>query len=116
MSHDWHTANQGVPWHQNHVRNGYVANGPWAIEVERAGEYEVTLYRWPPHLGRAMQAVHAAVAVGGADAAVKVDPTATSASFRLRLPAGPTELSTTLRRSDGEEHGAYFTSVRWRGQ
>jgi len=116
MSHDWHTADQGVPWHQDHVRNGYVGNGPWAIEVERAGEYEVTLYRWPAHLERAMDAVHATVAMGGASAAMEVDPSATSASFRLRLPAGPTELLTTLRRSDGEEHGAYFASVRRLGE
>ncbi len=115
--HDWQVIGRGgCPWHQNHVRNGYVGNGPWAIEVERAGEYEVTLYRWPAHVERAMDAVHAAVAIGGASAATEVDPSATSASFRLRLPAGPTELFTTLRPRDGEEHGAYFASVRRLGE
>ncbi|MCP3915232.1 MAG: arylsulfatase [bacterium] len=116
MSHDWHTRDQGVPWHQNHVRNGYVGNGPWAVDVERAGEYELMLHRWPAHLERAMDAVHAVVAVGDVSATKAIDPSATHAGFRLRLPAGPAELSTTLRRASGEEHGAYFASVRWLGE
>jgi arylsulfatase A-like enzyme len=115
MSHDWHTSDQGVPWHQNHVRRGYVVNGPWAVEVERPGEYEVALYRWPAHADMAMDTVHAAVEIGAEKAEMEVDPAATSASFRLRLPAGPTELLGTLRRADGVEHGAYFASVRWLG-
>ena len=111
MSHDWHTHDQGVPWHQNHVRNGYIGNGPWAVEVERAGEYEVRLYRWAPYLERAMDAVHAAVSVGGQALEMDVEPSATHAAFRLQLAAGPSELLTTLRRAGGEEHGAYYTSV-----
>jgi arylsulfatase A-like enzyme len=116
MSHDWHTKDQGVPWHQNNVRNGYVVNGPWTVDVTRAGEYEITLYRWPAHLDRAMDMVHAAVEIGGASAAADVTTEATHARFRLRLPAGPTELLTTLRRPDGTEHGAYFASVRFVGE
>ncbi len=115
MSHDWHAEDRGVPWHQNHVRKGYIGNGPWALEVERAGEYEVTLFRWPAQLERAMDSVHAAVAIAGLEAGRELEPAATRASFRLRLPAGPTKLLTTLRRSDGEEHGAYFASVQWLG-
>ena len=111
MSHDWHTEDRGTPWHQNHVRNGYVGNGPWAVEVERAGTYEVALFRWPEHLARPMDAVHARIAVAGQAHEVALDPSATSARFRVRLPAGPAELLTTLRRSTGEEHGAYFASV-----
>ncbi len=116
MSHDWHTRDRGVPWHQDHVRDGYVVNGPWAVDVARAGEYEITLRRWPAQLKRAMDAVHASVAIGGESASVEVDASATRASFRLRLPPGPTELLTTLRRPDGTETGAYFASVRFLGE
>jgi arylsulfatase A-like enzyme len=112
MSHDWHTQSRGVPWHQNHVRNGYVVNGPWAVDVERAGPYEVTLYRWPAHLQKAMEMEFAAVEIGGQHASRELEPAATCATFRLDLEPGPTELLTTLRRTTGEEHGAYFTSVR----
>lgn len=111
MSHDWHTNNKGTPWHQNHVRSGYIGNGPWAIDVKKAGRYEVTLRRWPQHLQRAMGAVHAAIKVGEVTAAKDVKPDAASAAFVVTLPAGPAMLRTTLRR-DGKEHGAYFASVR----
>ena len=113
MSHDWHTEDRGTPWHQNHVRNGYVGNGPWAVQVEREGAYEITLRRWPEQLSRPMDSVHAAVAIGEVSQGKVIQPTATEASFLVRLPRGPAELLTTLRRSDGEEHGAYFAAVRW---
>jgi arylsulfatase A-like enzyme len=116
MSHDWHTEDRGTPWHQNHVRSGHVGNGPWAVEVERAGEYEVALFRWPEHTGRAMGMVHAAVAAGEVTASMDFTPDATAARFRVRLPAGPAMLLTTLRRESGEEHGAYHASVRWLGE
>ncbi|MEM7309148.1 MAG: arylsulfatase [Planctomycetota bacterium] len=115
MSHDWHTGDRGVPWHQSHVRNGYVANGPWAVDVARAGDYEIALQRWPHYLQRSMDVVQAEVEIAGLRETLKVQPVATSARFVVRLPAGPTELKTLLRRADGTEHGAYFASVRWLG-
>ncbi|MGK0220705.1 MAG: arylsulfatase A-like enzyme [Planctomycetota bacterium] len=115
-AHDWHTEDRGTPWHQNHVRNGYVGNGPWALEVQRAGEYEVVLSRWPQWLERPMKMVHAAIAVGGQKLERAVEPSATEARFRVRLEKGPTELLTTLRRVSGEEHGAYFAAVHWAGE
>jgi hypothetical protein len=116
MSHDWHTEGRAVPWHQNHVRQGLVANGTWAIEVERSGEYEVTLRRWPAHLERAMNCDWASISLGRVEAAKDIEASAISAAFRVRLSAGPTELLTTLRRSGGEEHGAYFASLSWVGR
>jgi arylsulfatase A-like enzyme len=115
MSHDWHTEDRGTPWHQNHVRNGYVGNGPWAVDVERAGSYEISLYRWPAHLERAMECVGASISIGAQELEREIDSSATSVSFRVELPAGPAELLTTLQRPDGKEHGAYFASVRYSG-
>lgn len=127
MSHDWHTQDRATPWHQNHVRSGTIASGPWAVEVEREGRYEVALYRWPPHLERPLGAVEARVATGpiegtlgdggGLDGqSAAVDPDALSARFELALPAGPTMLHTTLVRPDGKQHGAYHTTVRYLGE
>lgn len=48
-SHDWHSESQ-VPWHQRHIRAGIQENGFWILDVEEAGEYEITLSRWPLHL------------------------------------------------------------------
>lgn len=112
MSHDWHTNNAGIPWHQNHIRGGSMTNGPWAIEVCRAGRYEVTLRRWPASLDRAMKAVHASIRFGEVDREVDLAPSATRATFTVTMPAGPAMLLGTLRRPDGREHGAYFASIR----
>ncbi|MFN3242852.1 MAG: arylsulfatase [Planctomycetota bacterium] len=111
MSHDWHTDDQGTPWHQNHVRNGYVGNGPWAVDVAVAGRYRVTLYRWPAQLDRAMQCVHASIAIGDVEAQRDLAPDDASVAFEVELPRGPATLRTTLRRTDGKEHGAYFATV-----
>ena len=116
MSHDWHTDDGPVPWHQDHVRNGLVANGIWTLDVQRAGEYEITLRRWPEQLARPMDAVGAMIEIGDITQETPLQSSATSASFRVRLPTGPTDLLTTLRRSTGEEHGAYFVLVRWVGR
>jgi arylsulfatase B len=117
MSHDWHTRDGGTPWHQRHVRSGQLGNGPWAIDVARAGRYEVTLWRWPAQLDRAMNCVHASLEFGKVRVGKDVDPAETHATFVVDLPAGPTMLRTTLRRAaakrgGGKEHGAYFASIR----
>ncbi|MCK5943017.1 MAG: arylsulfatase [Planctomycetes bacterium] len=112
MSHDWHTDDKGTPWHQNHVRNGFVGNGPWAVRVVKPGRYRITLRRWPEALDRAMDCVHASIALGDVEAATELAPTDRSASFEVELAAGPAMLATTLRRQDGKEHGAYFAQVQ----
>ncbi len=112
MSHDWHTNNRGTPWNQNHVRNGYIGNGPWAIDVIRPGRYEITLRRWPSQLHRAMNCVRASIKIGDVERALDLLPSATDATFVVSLPKGPAMLLTTLRRPDGKEHGAYFASIR----
>ncbi|MFT5733306.1 MAG: arylsulfatase A-like enzyme [Planctomycetota bacterium] len=116
MSHDWHEESGPTPWHQNHVRRGTVANGTWALNAEHEGDYEITLFRWPEQLERAMDVEHAAIQWTLPDGSIQraeqsVEPRATRARFVVRLPAGPVDLRTTLRRPGGEEHGAYFATV-----
>ena len=46
-SHDW-LIDKLPPWHQKHIIRGEVAEvSHWAIEVERDGDYEISLRRWP---------------------------------------------------------------------
>lgn len=115
MSHDWHTNNGPVPWHQNSVRNGALSNGHWAIDVLTQGDHLITLRRWPSQLDRPMDCVHAEVTVAGQRLAAKLEPGASYASFQFSLPEGTTELATTLTRSAGETHGAYFVEVQHMG-
>jgi len=112
-SHDWHpTAGGNSPWHQNHVRNGFIGNGYWAVNVEQAGSYEVTLRRWPAQLDKPLEATMARVQVGEVSAELEVDAAATHASFKLDLPAGPARLQSWLSLPEGKQRGAFFVYIR----
>ncbi len=111
MSHDWHTEDKGTPWHQNHVRNGFLGNGPWAVDVAAAGRYRVTLRRWPAVEARAMDCVEAAIELGDVREKKLLDRADDAARFEVTLPRGHAMLLTKLRRADGKEHGAYFAEI-----
>jgi arylsulfatase A-like enzyme len=111
--HDWHpTAGGNSPWHQNHVRSGFMGNGYWQLNVEQAGSYEITLRRWPAQLDQSIEATAARIQVGTVTAQDDLDGDATHASFTLDLPAGPTRLQGWLTLPGGKERGAYFVSIR----
>jgi arylsulfatase len=108
-------------------------NGPWHLEVERAGEYEITLSRWPreaelpiagpaplfkpqdgPGLdGKAIPAVRVRMQIGDIDDAKPIGPDDRGVKFQVQLPAGRTVLQTWLYDSVGKELcGAYYAEVR----
>ncbi len=113
MSHDWlMPGTEQAAWHQNHVKRGDLINGSWAVDVAEAGEYQITLHRWPPYLNQAMGMNEARLSISGNDQNQIIDPAATKATFRVQLEAGETMLQTWLKRPDGKEHGAYYTEVK----
>jgi arylsulfatase A-like enzyme len=63
--HDWHGA--VAPSGQDMVRKEVVANGFWAVEVARAGKYEITLRQQPAAAMFPIQAATARLTVGNAD-------------------------------------------------
>jgi hypothetical protein len=109
-----------------HVRQaaGGPRGGPWNLQVEQAGEYEVTLHRWPPDLKLALQAAESAgskalpvaggrIAAGGREAAAAADARATGIPLRMRLAAGPTQLQAWFVDAAGRDLcGAFYTTVR----
>ncbi len=112
-AHDWLCEDQkDSSWHQAHVQRGHLGKGPWALDVERAGEYEIALYRWPEQLGKAMDCTQARVKVGEIERSMEIKPGDVRAAFRVALPKGPAFLETWLTRGDGKVHGAYFAHVR----
>jgi len=116
-SHDWLMPTTVVAaWHQNQIRRGDLINGPWSVEVEKDGKYEITLYRWAPYLDKAMGMTEARVEVGGLKEDMKLEADATEAKFVVDLLEGPTQLMTWLVRPDGGESGAYYTNVRYLGE
>jgi arylsulfatase B len=113
-SHDW--LMPGVvqaAWHQGHVERGSLINGAWAVDVERPGTYEITLYRWAPYLNRPMGIREARLEIGDVDATITLSTNDTRAVFRVTLPKGPAMLQTWLTRPDGKQHGAYYTRVQY---
>jgi len=88
-------------------------NGAWAVNVEQAGTYEITLYRWAPYLNRPMDIKEARFTLGNVDGEATIETDATQATFRVKLPKGPAMLQTYLTRPDGEQHGAYYCRVRY---
>ena len=107
--------------------------GPWNIEVERAGDYEIALARWPffrdlalsapcpakkmtvatlPE-GRALPIAQARLQVGGHDLTGKAAPAATQISFRVKLATGRTLLHGWFQDAAGQDlSGAYYARVR----
>ncbi|CAA6677827.1 MULTISPECIES: arylsulfatase [unclassified Lentimonas] len=101
-SHDW-LINRLPPWNQGHIRSGGVAEvSYWAIEVEKAGEYEISLRRWPVEAdkgindgtyGKAFNYTQARMRIGDIDVTKEIPEGAKEVTFRVNLEKGLTELS-----------------------
>ena len=108
-------------------------NGTWSLLVEHAGDYEVSLRRWPLEAEAPLAAgMPAYQGVDGKFAASEAFPVAsaelkigavhrqkpvasddTVVTFPVTLPRGPVSLQTWFRDDAGREiAGAYYVSVR----
>ena len=129
-SHDWHGAGAEAAWNQRQIRQGPPANGYWAVDVAKAGEYRIELRRWPVEAdmaintpyrdatpnreqepGKAVSVVKARLMIGKVDRSCAVAVGDKAAEFRVRLAAGPAELQSWFYGVDGVERGAYFVYV-----
>jgi arylsulfatase A-like enzyme len=114
-SHDWlmEPGERDAAWHQTHITRGDISNGPWAVHVERAGTYEITLHRWAPYLDKPMGMVEARLRIGDRLETMPLKESETKATFRINLTAGPAFIKTWLKRPgpDRLEHGAYYLHI-----
>jgi arylsulfatase len=119
---------------QGQVRRGERKFGTWHLEVERAGDYEFELRRWPRESGLALAEASPAVkltdgelppgkAIPIAQARLRIadkDQTqgasgsdAQHITFRLSLPKGRTTMEATFLDAAGQPLlGAYYVYVR----
>ena len=122
-SHDWHDANTGYPvFDQSQVRRAIRSNGFWAVDVARAGRYEIQLRRWPQEIdqpinssipgGEAINAVRARLTIGDIEQTTPVQPGDKAAIFSVNLEQGPATLQTWLIDEDGQSRGAYYVHVK----
>ena len=112
-SQEWVVSPGNPPWAHAHVVRRMIANGSWWLDVAQAGKYRISLSRWPPYLNVPIDSTAASIEIAGQTLSVKVDEPGRSSTvdFQVMLPAGPTELKTTLSTPDGKQHGAYFANV-----
>ena len=120
----------------NNVLNGDGGpqGGVWNLFVEKPGEYEVALSRWPAEralpldapcpekkmtvatlpAGKAFPIGRARLAIAGYDLTAKTEPGAQSAVFRVKLGGGTkTRLHAWFQDSAGNDLcGAYYAKVR----
>lgn len=117
----------------NQVRAGEAKNGAWGLQVDRDGDYEISLRRWPEEAdaaiadgvpafqavdgrfpaGKALSIAKARLKIGDSAASQEVPKGAKAATFRMSLKAGPTPLQTWFLGADGQELcGAYYVYVR----
>jgi arylsulfatase A-like enzyme len=114
--HDWHESNP--PWDQSHIGKGMIANGFWAVEIERAGMYEIELRCRPveePELlakGLKIKPATAHVKIQKHDTSMLCKPNEPAVRFVLPLEAGPARLQAWIEDVQGTAVGAYFVYVR----
>ena len=104
-SHDW-LIDKLPPWNQTHIRNGAVAEESfWAIEVERDGEYEISLRRWPIEAdkgindgtyGKAFNYKQARMQIADIDEIKDIPSGAKEITFKVALTKGVTQLAPTF--------------------
>lgn len=136
-AHDWLTEGNIPPWNQAQIRAAVPGAGHWAIHVEQAGRYQISLSRWPseadtpiaqgmepgapvPGLrafretpGEPIPASRAILRVGELQLESPVAPGQRTVRFLLELEAGDTELEGSFLLEGGAnvKIGAYYATV-----
>jgi arylsulfatase len=108
-----------------HIRDaaGGPQGGVWNVTVDREGDYEITLRRWPFDVagaldrnitppGKALPIARARWAIGGQTAEMTTHPGDQQARATLHLPAGRTQLHGWFQDAEGHDLcGAFFARV-----
>ena len=137
-SHDWITVGS-TPWNHSHIRRGELKpqnTGFWNVEVEEAGDYEIELRRWPieantaitagmepgadvpgvtpfrAQTGFAFPATKVQLNVGGQELTKEVNPGDLGVTFKVKLEAGPDQLSALFTDAEGRAMGAFYAYVK----
>ena len=117
-SHDWLVEN--IPWYQPHVMQGaFAKSGHWAVEVAEAGDYEISLRRWPVEAdaainsgkyGKAFNFTEARLRVADIDTRMPIPEGAKEVTFKVKLAEGITTLA-PLFISDEIETAPFYAYV-----
>ena len=118
----------------NAIRNGQRMNGPWLLDVKRAGRYRFDLRRWPEELGlpltapapagawpyvpgKALPIAKVRIDIQGQALEQAVTAADTCISLTLPLKAGKTQLKTAFLDQKGDVlSGIYYVDVSYEGE
>jgi len=122
-----------VAWNQPHIREAKKSSGIWMVDVETAGQYQISLRRWPEELGLPVDAadetrslvladtesvaIHptrARLRINDIDETASISEGAESATFNVNLEAGIAKLEAWFITGDGDAQGAYYVYVEKR--
>jgi arylsulfatase A-like enzyme len=109
--HDWH--GEIAPSAQESIRQAVKANGFWALEVARAGKYEITLRQQPAEAKFPIQGTSARLKIGDVERTQAIPKDAVSVTFPLELKPGKTRLQTWFADQTGDLRGAYYVEVKF---
>ena len=140
-SHDWITVGS-TPWNQAHIRNADAKPnniGFWYLHVEKSGDYEIEIRRWPKEgnvvdtpieaaippgadvpgvqafrarPGKAIVAKKARIKIGGKSLVRYVPVNASSVTFPIELKEGPAQLEAHFLGENDQITGAYYAYVK----
>ncbi|NWK54546.1 sulfatase-like hydrolase/transferase [Verrucomicrobiaceae bacterium N1E253] len=108
---DWYTG--AKPWSSGHIKKGRAdkLNGAWAVKVVRDGTYTFELCHFPQEANKALNVTSAKIKIGEVEKEQKVEKTAKSAKFTLKLKAGDYDLQTWLSDGPNKDFGALYVYV-----
>lgn len=108
---DWFPTKGTIIWEKPQLGDDdLVINGYWAVDVVRAGRYQITLSRYPHDDLKPMGAKSARLEIGGQTLEKKFNEDSLQVTFDAELAAGPSLLKTWLKSGD-IERGAYYVRI-----
>ncbi len=135
-AHDAHSFKEDYPWNQIQIRNGNVGSGYWALDVKTAGDYEISLRRYPvesnleinttvakitpqdvPGLqwtipeGKNLNFTKATLQIEDVKKENKISKTDKSSVFKVNLKAGIVNLKASFLSAKNEENISYYVYV-----
>jgi len=126
-SSDWQGMYVDNSGHINNAAGG-PRGGAFNVQIERAGEYEFVLRRWPTALAlpldgkpdsvaeaKALPITLAKLSIAGQEYAAQATPGAQSITIKATVPAGRTQLQAWFQDKDGNDlSGAFYVRATLR--
>jgi arylsulfatase A-like enzyme len=121
-----------MPWGQAHVVAGMLVNGYWNLFVDRAGEYKISLRRWPRESGLAINensdakppewpgylkkakplvATKARIRIQDMEKTLPIKEGTEEVTFTVDLKAGSSRLETWFLDDQGNSRGAFYVHI-----